>query len=113
MLNLESAELAGGRTFVATLVSNEIEEPFRDCAQKGIVYPRFPFRNQLHAAIRQVAHESSYLIRAGNRAGRVAKANALHAARIINRRALWPAGWHKRTRSARVSHVRRGSPDPC
>lgn len=50
-----------------------------------LIHFRFrSFHNQLHPAIRKIAHVSMHIILQGYILGRVAKTNALHPAAVVN-----------------------------
>ena len=86
--NIEPGELPAGRLPVAFLVPNVPDEPIADLAQQRVQLTRLAFGDQFHAAIGHIADETADFVSAGDGARGVAKANALHVARVADCEAL-------------------------
>jgi hypothetical protein len=86
--DLKTCKFARGRSRVGVHVTDVMGQPFRHIVQEPIEFRCLGFGHYLDSAIRQVADISGNVVVASNRSCRVAEANPMHVARVVDFTAL-------------------------
>lgn len=84
MPDLEPWQISNGRSPFRGLMVDEVAHPLCDRFEKRLDFIRSTLNDQFDAAIGQIPHISRHAVCSRDGACRIAKADALDAARVVN-----------------------------